>query len=114
MPAYPTADHPTRLAANLGGSALRSRATSHGAAPIPSPADRGRAAPVRSPAGRSGAGGRRMHGNDDAVTLVPPVIGGEHRRGPHASRVGAIVHSLPQEASSSCAEAVVDVASYTC
>ena len=55
-----------------------------------------------------------MHGSDDAATLVPPVSGREHRRGPDAARVGAISHNLPQEASRSFAEHVVDVASYTC
>ena len=111
MPVLSTDDNPTRPAAIPGGQALRSRAASHGAAPFPSLAGRDRTAPTRSPAGRSGEGGPRMHDNDHGGTLASPVSGREHRRGPDASRVGAIRHNLPHEASSSFAEAVVDVAS---
>ena len=75
MPVLSTADNPTPPAAIPGGQALRSRAASHGAAPFPSLSGRGRTAPTRSPAGRSGEGGPRMRGNDDAVTLAPPVSG---------------------------------------
>ena len=50
-----------------------------------------------------------MHGNDDAVTLVPPVSGREHRRGPDLTLAG--FPPSPLEASPPGLFAVGDVRS---